>query len=103
MTKAIKNHGGARKGAGRKPKADEQQLLDLMALAWPVARRKKAVQKMAKEAEAGNVKAYSALMAYAYGKPKELHELTGKDGEPLMQPVADAILKVYGNGGKKNS
>jgi phage terminase small subunit len=29
----------------------------------------------------------------------EKHEHTGKDGEPLMKPVAEALTKIYGNAG----
>lgn len=90
MTKKSTKHGGARRGAGRKTKADEQAALDLMNEAWPASRRKRAVQKMAREAEAGNVKAYMALMAYAYGKPKETHEHQGSGGGPVVLKV------VYG-------
>lgn len=42
------------------------------------------------------------LMAYTYGKPTERHELSGPDGEPIMAPVADAILKVYGTASRKS-
>ena len=31
-------------------------------------------------------------------KYRDRHELTGAEGAPLMQPVADAMLKIYGSG-----
>ena len=34
------------------------------------------------------------------GRPekfRERHEFTGAEGSPLMQPIADAILKIYGD------
>jgi hypothetical protein len=43
-------------------------------------------------------KAIEAMLNRALGRPTEHHEITGKGGTPLMQPVSEAILKVYGNG-----
>lgn len=49
----------------------------------------------------GNVEVVKLLLGYTYGKPVERKEITGGDGEPLLQPIADALDKVYGDR-KKN-
>jgi hypothetical protein len=43
----------------------------------------KAIQK-------ADTQAYNAIMARADGLPKQQTELTGKDGEPLNQPLTDS-------------
>lgn len=87
-----KNNGGARKGAGRKPRTDEQDLLRLLDTAWPKKERAAAIRKHAELANQGDVRSFGILMAYAFGKPTEKHELGGIGG-------GDAILKVIYDGG----
>ena len=62
--------------SGRRTLYDERDALNLLNAAWPMSRRRKAIRAMADEAEAGNVKAATLLMNYAYGKPKERIEVT---------------------------
>lgn len=40
------------------------------------------------------------LLAYTFGKPTEKHEVFNPDGSPLLQPVAEAMIKVYGASAK---
>lgn len=68
-------HGGARPGAGRKRKADEQALAELMAEAWPREQRIAVLRALATAAVAGDVKAAQLLMEHAYGKPRQAVEL----------------------------
>jgi hypothetical protein len=53
-----------------------------------------------KDAKAA-VSAATLLLGYAYGKPTERHEHSNPDGSPLLQPVAEAMVKVYGSGGSQ--
>lgn len=76
----------------------EREAVELLNSAWPMARRRQTIKALADAAEDGNVKAATLLMNYAYGKPKEQHVITGADGESLMQPIADALAKAYGDG-----
>lgn len=76
--------GGARPGAGRPTKTDEERVRDLSV---------KAITDFYGSEEAG----FKALLKskepvlikfvfeHAYGKPKERHELMGKDGSALFQ------------------
>lgn len=59
--------------------------------AWPMSRRRKAVKKMAEEAEAGNVKAATLLMAYAYGKPVEHKTVEFTGIEAAREAVAELM------------
>lgn len=53
-------------------------------------------QKAKNPRSKGFMDAVKLLMAYAFGRPAEKHELSNPDGTPLMSPVADALTKVYG-------
>lgn len=75
--------GGARKGAGRKTRASEQELADLFDSSWPVAERLACIRRHARKAKTGDVKSFQLLMAYAYGKPVEHKQISGKDGEAI--------------------
>jgi hypothetical protein len=94
VARINEKHGGARKGAGRKPKADEQDALDLMNAAWPAERRAKAVRAMATAAEKGNVKAFSALMAYAFGKPTEHKIVESRTPEQVAEYARERLREV---------
>lgn len=59
-------HGGKREGAGRKPKADEQRLVDTLHPLEPKAL--KALEKGLDDGEQWAVKVYFERV---YGKPKE--------------------------------
>lgn len=47
------------------------------------------------KARKGDVTAIRECLDTMYGKIKEQHELTGGDGESLLKPVEDALLKIY--------
>lgn len=112
ISKAIRggarpNTGGRRPGAGRKSKADELELAALLEDSFTAEDRKLVVQNLSQIAKGGDAKsavsAASLLFAYTYGKPTERHEISNPDGSPLLQPVADAMLKVYGTSGSSKS
>lgn len=92
----MATRGGKRPGSGRKSKAEELGLSGLLDSVWPIADRRAVISVLHKRAMDGNEKAAALLLAYAYGKPTERHELSNPDGSPLVQPVADAVLKIYG-------
>lgn len=86
------NSGGKPGRSGRKPKFDEEALMILLDSAWPEKEREAAVKKIAFRASNGDLEAFKLLMAYFYGKPKEKHELTGKDGKDLI-PTLNVIIE----------
>jgi hypothetical protein len=90
-------HGGKRPGAGRKSKAEENDLQGLMLRCWPKKQRMEMVRKWAERAERGDLEAGKLLMAYTYGKPTERHEHTGRDGGPIEHSIQGQIDKVYGS------
>jgi len=84
-------HGGARPNAGRKRKVEELEIHGLLSEAWPMARRRKAIARLADLAESDNraaVEAGKVLLSYAYGKPIDRKEISGPDGEPLKAYVS---------------
>jgi hypothetical protein len=93
----MSQRGGKRAGAGRKPRADEQELLKLLKKGWPLKDRHTAVRKLSEQANAGDKEAFKILSGYAYGKPKEIHQHENPDGSALLQPVADVIDRIYGD------
>lgn len=73
---ARPNTGGKRPGSGRKSKAEEMGLRELLDSAWKIADRRKVIDRLAELAGEGDVKAATLLMAYAYGKPHETIQAT---------------------------
>lgn len=72
-------HGGKRKGAGRKSKADEQALIEKLS---PLEDKAfKALTNAIEEEHSWAVKMY---FEYMYGKPKEKVEVTKITEQPLF-------------------
>jgi len=68
MDDKRKLNGGAREGAGRKPKADEIKLIDTMdAICVPDV----IWAKLAEKAESGDTNAIKTWLSYRYGMPKQ--------------------------------
>lgn len=74
--------GGARPGAGRPPKADEQRVRDLSvaAIIKVYGSEEEGFEALLNSKESVLIK---FVFEHAYGKPKEHHELTGADGGPI--------------------
>ncbi len=81
------NHGKAGR-SGRKSRAEEMGLMRLLNECWPLAERKKCIRKLARRASDGNIEAARLLLAYAYGKPKEMTDLdVSSQGCPLITEI----------------
>ena len=80
MPDAKENRGGKRAGAGRKPKAVENDLAQLLSKAWPKQKRLEAIKKLADQASDGDKEAAKILLAYSYGRPTERKEISGPNG-----------------------
>lgn len=67
--------GGAREGAGRKPKADEQKLIELLSPFEDIA-----LKKLKEGVEKGDHNFIKLYMEYRFGKPKQTIDanLTGE-------------------------
>jgi hypothetical protein len=50
-----------------------------------------------KKAKKGDTKAAEIILAYAYGRPKQAHEHTGKDGGPIETKTL--IIEIPADGG----
>lgn len=70
--KPSNNWGGARPGAGRPPKADEELMIKKMDAALAPD---EAWEQLASKVNDGNVQAIRLYLHYRYGKPKERVEL----------------------------
>ena len=68
-------NGGARPGAGRKPKADEVAMIELLSPMDEVA-----LNALKKGLAAGEFPYVKMFMEYRYGKPKEKIEHSGELG-----------------------
>jgi hypothetical protein len=78
MADGRKNNGG-HKTAGRKPKAEEQKLIERLS---PLEDRAyKALEEAIKERESWAVKLF---FDYMYGKPKERKEVEFPNGIPVV-------------------
>ena len=73
--------GGKRDGAGRKSKAEEMQLIELLNTHID---KDKVILKLKEFIEDDNLKALEIYMAYMYGKPKETKDVTLTSEQPLF-------------------
>lgn len=79
----IKKNGGARAGAGRKPKADEIKLIETMdAIAVPDTIWKMLYAKVLDS----DVNAIKTWLQYRYGMPKQIIEQTN------ITPITEIVL-----------
>ena len=77
--------GGKRDGAGRKPKTEEQQLIEKLKPLEPLA-----FEALAKLLKKGDQRAVQLFMNYMYGKPKEKMDVT-TNGESVKFTVRDLV------------
>lgn len=68
MADGRKNNGGARPGAGRKPKAQEDKIIEKIDEHVDMD---KAFSKMARLIDEGDTRALTLYLHYRFGKPKE--------------------------------
>ena len=79
------NNGGKREGAGRKPKAEEQKLIESLTPMNSIAL--KALKECVKDKQGWAVKLY---FEYFYGKPQQKVDVTTND-ESLNVPLINFI------------
>lgn len=79
-----KKHGGAREGAGRKPKADEVKKLELMD---SIAAPKEVWDKLWTLCKKGNTNALKTWIEHRYGKPKEQKDITTNGDSINLTPI----------------
>ena len=96
MPGQVGNSGGKKGRSGRKSKAEEMDLSGLLDRVWTLEDREDVIKALHAKAVDGNDKAAALLLSYAYGKPTERIEHSNPDGSPLLSPVADALIKIYG-------
>ena len=75
---------GGHKSAGRKPKVDEQKLIEKLSPLMPLAY--KALEAALKDQEAWSVK---LAMEYFYGKPKERKDINIKEAPTIRVIYAE--------------
>jgi hypothetical protein len=79
----MAQNGGARPGAGRKPKADEIKIIEQMdAIAAP----EEAWEKLWELCKAGDMQAVKTWLNYRFGMPKQKMDIT-TDGERITPPI----------------
>ncbi len=97
----MKPKGGKREGAGRKSKAYETNFKADLDAAFTREARQKCLKQLVSDSTSRDFherhESRKLLLAYVYGKPTEKHEHSNPDGSPLLQPVAEALTKVYGS------
>lgn len=74
-----KFNGGAREGAGRKPKADEIKLVERLS---PL--EDDALAALAEGVKSGDIKWVTLYLNYYLGKPKETRDITINEDLPLF-------------------
>ena len=79
----MAKHGGARKGAGRKPKSTEEEKIELITAEIP---KKEIIKLCADQARKGNMKSIELLMHYVLGKPTDKLDLNSNQDIQLNIP-----------------
>jgi len=74
-------HGGKREGAGRKPKQQEQDLIDKLD---SIINKEEVIKKLGEKALSGDMRAMGLYMGYRYGKPKETKDIHINEDVPLF-------------------
>jgi hypothetical protein len=71
------SNGGARQGAGRKPKADEAKLVERLDA---IIDSNEALTQLGKLVAKGDMRAIQLYLSYRYGKPKESMDINSSEG-----------------------
>ena len=77
----VENRGGKRKGAGRKPKVQEQDLIDKLD---SMIDKEQVIKTLGEKALNGDMRALGLYMGYRYGKPKETKDIHINEDVPLF-------------------
>ena len=73
----VENRGGSRQGAGRKPKAQEQKLIERLDA---IIDKDEALSKLGELVSKGDMRAVQLYLSYRYGKPKESVDINSSEG-----------------------
>ena len=73
----MSTHGGKRKGAGRKPKIDEDKLIEKLD---NLISKDAVIEKLGEMIMQGDGRAMNLYFTYRYGKPKESVDITSSEG-----------------------
>ena len=88
MDKRVYN-GGARKGAGRKPKPKEQKLIESLD---NIIDLDKAIETLKELVYGGDMRAMQLFFNYRFGKPKETVDITQFIEQPLFLDVSENYI-----------
>lgn len=98
MADDRRENGGARPGAGRKPKADEIKLIEQMdAVMVPES----VWMALGEKVEAGDTNAIKTWLQYRYGMPKQIVENTNLNidekylDETEIQRIKKSLMNAY--------
>lgn len=84
MADGRKNNGGKREGAGRKPKAQEQQLIEKLSPLDTIA-----FKKLEEGVREGSYNFIKLFMEYRFGKPRETVSMTHELPLPPKKAFTD--------------
>ena len=82
----MSKHGGKRIGAGRKPKDQEQSLIEALDR---IVDGEKAIEVLKELISEGDIRALQLYLNYRYGKPKESVDVTQFVEQPLFEDVPE--------------
>jgi hypothetical protein len=82
----MSKHGGKRIGAGRKPKDQEQSLIEALDR---IVDGDKAIEVLKQLIGEGDIRALQLYLNYRYGKPKESVDVTQFVEQPLFLDEAE--------------
>ena len=77
-----KHNGGARENAGRKPKVEEQKLIEKLSPLEP-----EALKKLKENVDKGERWAIELFFKYMYGMPKQQTDITTNGNDINISPI----------------
>jgi hypothetical protein len=96
------NHGGRREGAGRKTKAEEMGLPNLIEEVIGDEGKKELVKGIFDKARSGSFLHQQMLMHYIYGKPQDHVDVTTQ-GEKMQGIIQEVVFRNYGDSGENKT
>lgn len=95
----MAERGGKRENAGRKTKAQELGLAELIDSIWTIPKQKHVLKQLVVDCNSSDFhqrhEARKLLLSYKFGKPTERREITGANGGAI-ETTATLILDFNG-------
>lgn len=88
----AKGHGGTRPNSGRKSLKDELGLQKILKECFTLADRQAVIKKLVSKAKSGSIRHAELLLAYTWGKPKQVLDIGLDDDTDVFENITVTIV-----------